>query len=167
MPFDYDPDAPDPERWLGFLDDLWRDDEDSQRRAGEWFGYVLCGPHGPAEDPAARRPDARRQGRDRARARRHDRPRERRRPDAVEPAGDFGLAPLIGKPLAVVSDARLNGRDSSAVVERLLSISGEDRLTVNIKYREQWTGTLPRRLCCSPTSCRTSATPPPRSPAGS
>ena len=26
--------------------------------------------------------------------------------------GDFGLAPLIGKPLAVISDARLNGRNS-------------------------------------------------------
>ena len=53
---------------------------------------------------------------------------------------------MIGKPLAVVSDARLNGRDSSVVVERLLSVSGEDRLTVNRKYREQWTGTLPSRF---------------------
>jgi putative DNA primase/helicase len=60
--------------------------------------------------------------------------------------GDFGLAPLIGKPLAVVADARLSGRDSGIVVERLLSISGEDTLTVNIKHREQWTGKLPSRF---------------------
>jgi putative DNA primase/helicase len=60
--------------------------------------------------------------------------------------GDFGLAPLIGKSLAVVSDARLSGRGAHVVVERLLSISGEDTLTVNIKYREQWTGKLPARL---------------------
>ena len=60
--------------------------------------------------------------------------------------GDFGLAPLIGKPLAVVADARLGGRDSGTVVERLLSVSGEDTLTVNIKYREQWTGKLPTRF---------------------
>jgi putative DNA primase/helicase len=59
---------------------------------------------------------------------------------------DFGLAPLLGKPLAVISDARLNGRDSHVVVERLLSVSGEDTLTVNRKYREQWTGKLPTRL---------------------
>jgi putative DNA primase/helicase len=32
------------------------------------------------------------------------------------------------------------------VVERLLSISGEDTLTVNRKYREQWTEKLPVRL---------------------
>jgi putative DNA primase/helicase len=59
---------------------------------------------------------------------------------------EFGLAPLIGKTLAVISDARFAGRDASVVVERLLSISGEDLLTVNRKYREQWTGKLPSRL---------------------
>ena len=32
------------------------------------------------------------------------------------------------------------------MVERLLSISGEDTLTVNRKYRDQWTGKLPARL---------------------
>ena len=61
-------------------------------------------------------------------------------------AGDFGLAPLLGKPLAVISDARLSGRGNHVVVERLLSISGEDFLTVNRKYREQWTGQLPTRF---------------------
>ena len=60
--------------------------------------------------------------------------------------GDFGLAPLLGKSLAVISDARFVGKNSNVVVERLLSISGEDTLTVNIKYREQWNGKLPCRL---------------------
>jgi len=32
------------------------------------------------------------------------------------------------------------------VVERLLSISGEDTLMVNRKYKQQWTGKLPTRL---------------------
>jgi len=49
--------------------------------------------------------------------------------------------------LAVISDARFEGKkDASVVVERLLSISGEDTLTVNRKYRDQWTGKLPSRL---------------------
>jgi putative DNA primase/helicase len=61
-------------------------------------------------------------------------------------AGEFGLAPLIGKSLAVISDARFAGKDSSIVVERLLSISGEDSLTINRKHRDQWTGKLPTRL---------------------
>lgn len=57
------------------------------------------------------------------------------------------LAPLLGKSLAVISDARSGGgKNSSVVVERLLSISGEDTLTVNRKYRDQWTGKLPVRL---------------------
>ena len=62
-------------------------------------------------------------------------------------ATNFGLSPLIDKPLALISDARLSGRtDSSVVVERLLSISGEDAITVDRKYREPWTGRLPARF---------------------
>lgn len=60
--------------------------------------------------------------------------------------GEFGLAPLLGRPLAIVSDARLSGRGSQAVVERLLAISGEDTITVSRKYKEQWTGKLPARF---------------------
>ena len=60
--------------------------------------------------------------------------------------GDFGLAPLIGKSLAIISDARFIGKNGNVVVERLLSISGEDTLTVNVKYKEQWNGKLPCRL---------------------
>ena len=60
--------------------------------------------------------------------------------------GNFGLAPLLGKPLAIVSDARLSGRNSQVVVERLLAISGEDAITVDRKYRDQWTGKLPCRF---------------------
>ena len=53
---------------------------------------------------------------------------------------------MIGKSLAIISDARFIGRDSSIVVERLLSVSGEDTLTVNRKHRDQWIGKLPTRL---------------------
>ena len=60
---------------------------------------------------------------------------------------NFGLAPLIDKPLAIISDARLSGRsDQAVIVERLLSISGEDILTVDRKHQATWTGTLPTRF---------------------
>ena len=60
---------------------------------------------------------------------------------------NFGLQPLIGKPLALISDARLSTKaDSKIVVERLLSISGEDSLTIDRKYKEPWTGRLPTRF---------------------
>ena len=56
------------------------------------------------------------------------------------------MSPLLGKPLAVVSDARLAGGNVHQVVERLLSISGEDLLTVDRKYREPWSGKLLSRF---------------------
>jgi putative DNA primase/helicase len=60
---------------------------------------------------------------------------------------NFGLSPLIGKPLAVISDARLGSRaDGSIAVERLLSISGEDSIGIDRKFREPWTGRLPTRF---------------------
>ena len=56
---------------------------------------------------------------------------------------NFGLQDLIGKTLAVVSDARLGAKSNvAALAERLLSISGEDALTVDRKYRPPWTGPL-------------------------
>ena len=62
-------------------------------------------------------------------------------------ATNFGLEPLIGKPLAIVGDARISGRsDTAAIVESLLSISGEDTLTIDRKHKSPWTGKLPTRL---------------------
>jgi putative DNA primase/helicase len=59
----------------------------------------------------------------------------------------FGMEPLIAKPLAIISDARLGARtNKSAIVERLLSISGEDGLTVARKFKLAWTGRLPTRF---------------------
>src|SRR5262249_20330824 len=46
--------------------------------------------------------------------------------------GTFGLQPLLGKSLSIISDARLSGRsDTAQVVERLLSLTGEDALTID------------------------------------
>jgi putative DNA primase/helicase len=60
---------------------------------------------------------------------------------------NFGLWPLIGKRLAVIGDARLSGRTDQAVVtERLLSISGEDALTIDRKNLPPVTVKLPTRI---------------------
>ena len=48
---------------------------------------------------------------------------------------NFGLQDIIGKPVALVSDARIGGKsDASLIAERLLSISGEDLQNVDRKY---------------------------------
>jgi putative DNA primase/helicase len=146
VPFDYEPQATPPRRWLIFLGELWPDDDASIAALQEWFGYVISGRldlHkillliGPtrAGKGVTARIMGELVGRENVAG-----------PTLSSLNGDFGLAPLLGKTLAVVSDARLSGRGTHVVVERLLSISGEDTLTVNRKYREQWTGKLPTRL---------------------
>jgi putative DNA primase/helicase len=56
-------------------------------------------------------------------------------------AQHFGLACLIDKRLAIIGDARLKG-DTSDLVSRLLTLSGEDDITIPRKNKEDWTGTL-------------------------
>lgn len=60
---------------------------------------------------------------------------------------NFGIAPLIGKRLAVIADARLSGRaDQQVIVERLLAITGEDSLSIDRKFRTAWDGRLETRF---------------------
>jgi putative DNA primase/helicase len=146
VPFDYNPNTHQPDRWLKFLDQLWPNEPDAIAVLSEWFGYVvsgrtdlhkillMVGPTRGGKGAIARVLSAL-VGRKNVAG-----------PTLNSLSGEFGLAPLIGKPLAIISDARFAGKDASVVVERLLSISGEDTLTVNRKYRDQWTGKLPSRL---------------------
>ena len=147
LPFPFLAECAPPARWLAFLRELWDNDESSIMALQEMMGYILGGDTsqqkiflivGPkrggkgtigrvltgllgAHNVAA--------------------------PTLAGLCTNFGLWPLIGKPLGLISDARLSGKaDSKVVVERLLSISGEDSLTIDRKYRELWTGRLPTRF---------------------
>jgi putative DNA primase/helicase len=148
VPFDYDSQAPTPRRWLQFLGEIFENDAASIAALQEWFGYVIAGRldlqkillwigRTRSGKGASARVLSKLIGRENVAG-----------PTLSSLGSNFGLAPLIGKPLAVVADARLDVRSvaSNAIVERLLSISGEDSLTVDIKYREQWTGKLPTRF---------------------
>jgi putative DNA primase/helicase len=146
VPFAFDPDAPPPDRWLGFLRSLWEDDE-QPALLQEWFGYIISGRTDLHKIASLIGPTRAGKGVI-ARILGHMIGTENvAGPTLSSFASDFGLAPLLGKPLAVIGDARLNGKgDHSHVVEVLLSISGEDVRTVNIKYKEQWTGRMPPRF---------------------
>jgi putative DNA primase/helicase len=146
VPFDYDPAAPEPENWLNFLEEILPGDRASQNVIGEWFGYVisgrtdlhkifmLIGPTRGGKGVIARTLSGLIGERNIA------------GPSLHSLATDFGLQPLIGKPLAIIADARFSSHGAGVVVERLLSISGEDQLTINRKFRLQWTGRLSTRL---------------------
>jgi putative DNA primase/helicase len=140
-------DAPQPAGWLSFLDEIWPNDSDCIGTLQEWFGYCLTadtrqqkilfgvGPKRSGKGTIARVlrgtiGEANVAG-----------------PTLASLATNFGLWPLLGKSVAIVSDARLSGRaDQAVVVERLLSISGEDAQTVDRKYAEPVTCKLPCRL---------------------
>jgi putative DNA primase/helicase len=147
VPFPYDPDAPEPTKWLDFLGELWPDEPDAIDVLGEWFGYIvsgrldlhkmflMVGPTRGGRGVIARIETALIGKRNVC------------GPTLNSLGAEFGLQPLLGKSLAVISDARSGGgKNSNVVVERLLSISGEDTLTVNRKYKDQFTGKLPVRL---------------------
>ncbi len=147
LDYDFDPAAPLPQQWLAFLDQVWGCDAESISCLQEWFGYLLT-------------PDTRQQkilmmvG-----PKRSGRGTIARvlkalagastvvNPTLGTLARPFGLAALIGKPIAVFPDARLSNRpDNAAIVECLLSISGEDDQTIDRKHLPAWTGKLPTRF---------------------
>jgi putative DNA primase/helicase len=68
-------------------------------------------------------------------------------PTLTDLGTSFGAAPLVGKRVAIVSDARLGRRaDQHAIAERLLSITGEDAVTIDRKFLPAWTGQLQTRF---------------------
>lgn len=147
LPVAYEPDASEPFAWLDFLASLWPDDGEAIDALQELFGYLLTadtrqqkaflivGPKRSGKGTLARVLTAM-LGPDNVTA-----------PTLAGLASNFGLAPLIGKQLAIIADARLGGRaDQQAIAERLLSISGEDAVTIDRKYLPAWTGRLPTRF---------------------
>jgi putative DNA primase/helicase len=62
--------------------------------------------------------------------------------------GRFGLAAAYrtGATLAVLGDIRFSARDSTTAVETLLTVIGEDAVTVEAKYKDEVTARLPVRF---------------------
>jgi putative DNA primase/helicase len=147
LPYGFDPTATCP-KWLAFLGELWPDDPESIEALRQWFGYLLT-------------PDTRRHkmamlvgptrcgkgtigrvllamlGEENCAA-----------PKLSSLATSFGLWPLVGKPAALIADARLSGRmDGVAILETLLSITGEDAQDIHRKNLPAVTGIkLPTRF---------------------
>ncbi len=147
LPFDFCHDAPAPDQWLAFLAQLWPNDSIAimalQEVIGDVLGgdtrqqkiFLLVGPRRGGKGTIGRVVTGLLGAHNVA------------APTLASLATNFGLQPLIGRPLALISDARLSGwADTKVVVERLLSISGQDSLTIDRKYKEPWTGRLSSRF---------------------
>lgn len=146
LDFDYDAHAAVPVRWMQFLDELFGSDIESIALLQEWFGYALIadtsqqkmliviGPRRSGKGTVAR-VLTRLVGSANVVA-----------PTVAGLGGPFGLQSLLGKTLAIVSDARFTGEHIGVVVERLLCISGEDLITVDRKFKESISLKLPTRF---------------------
>lgn len=148
VPFAYDPAAGEPTRWLRFLHQLWPNaaDVDSIAALQEFFGYVISGRVDLHKILLVVGPTRAGKGVIARVLKELVGVGNYAGPTLASLGSNFGLSPLIGKALAIIADARLGGANAHQVVERLLSISGEDPLTIDRKFKEPWTGTLSSRV---------------------
>jgi len=134
--FDFDPNAPRPVRWLKFLNEVWVSDKQSIDCLQEWFGYLLTPDTGMQKmllllgEPNSGKSTIL------GALRKIVGEATTTKPEVQQLTSNFGLAPLLGKTLAVVDDARFTGQDAQIVLERLLSIIGQGRITVDRKNKE-------------------------------
>lgn len=147
LPFNYDADASQPGEWLDFLATIWPNDPESIGLLQRWFGYMLSadtghqklllliGPKRSGKGTIARIMTSL-LGKANVAG-----------PSLSDFSHQFGLAQLIGRRAAIIGDARMSARsDQGEIAGRLLSITGEDVLTIDRKHREPWIGTLPTRI---------------------
>ena len=147
LPFDFAPNAPEPKEWERFLESVWPDDPDSITALQEMFGYMVTGDTSQQKVFSITGPKRSGKGTI-ARVLQGVVGKENcAAPTLNSLSQNFGLQPLIGTNIASISDARLSGRtDKATVTERLLSISGEDSITIDRKYLTPWTGKLGARF---------------------
>jgi putative DNA primase/helicase len=142
----FDPAAPEPTLWISFLNETIGD-EAAITAQQDWFGYTLSSDT--TQQKIVLKIGDKRSGKGTTgRIHRalvgHD---SVAGPTMSSLGETFGLEPLINKKLAIISDARIGKRtDTSTIVERLLSISGEDGITVARKFKPAWNGTLEIRI---------------------
>lgn len=147
LDYPYDPSAA-CHPWLQFLDSIWSADQESIQTLQEVIGYLLStdislhklfmliGPPRSGKGTIGRVLKGLIGANNLA------------APTLGSLGEQFGLSSLVGKSLAMFADARLTGRaDSVAVVERLLSITGEDPQDIQRKHMATLTGVrLPVRF---------------------
>ena len=142
LPCDFDPNAKAP-RWEQFLSEVWPDDAASIEALQEWFGYFISrdlsqqklfmtvGPRRSGKGTIARVLKELLGGEQNVAA-----------PTLASLKDSFGMEGLINKTAAIIGDVRLEGYGNHELVERLLSVSGQDAINVPGKNRTDWPGTL-------------------------
>lgn len=143
--YEFDPTADCPQ-WRAFLDQIWPEDEECIQTLQEFMGHclipltrfqkILCmiGPPRSGKGTITRVLTAL-VGKGNVCS-----------PMIRSLSNDFGLQPLLGKLVAIINDARIPRRGTHGLVETLLTLSGEDSVTVNRKGVAQIDVRLSTRL---------------------
>lgn len=147
LDYDYVEDAEPPKTWIDLLREYWPRDRQSIDTLQEWFGYSLSGNTSLQKILFLLGPPRSGKGTIGRTLTRVIGANNVTAPSINSLGSTFGLEPLISKRLAIIPDARV-GRmsDSAAIAEKLLSISGEDQLSIPRKYKSAWEGRLDTRL---------------------
>ncbi|WP_051645642.1 phage/plasmid primase, P4 family [Corynebacterium vitaeruminis] len=146
LPFRYQPKATCP-TWEWFLGDIFAHDPSGRRALQEWFGYVLSGRTDLQKGFGIIGPSRGGKGVISRTLKQIIGAGNHVSPSLATLGGEFGMQSLVGKPLAILEDARSDRANrTNIVVERLLSIIGEDQVSINRKNTTFWDGTLPTRV---------------------
>jgi putative DNA primase/helicase len=162
LPIAYDKDAPEPKRFLGFLDEVTAGKDDDGAIVArpqmvmlirEMMGYLI------SSDTSMQRVFFL-----------WGQPRSGKgtimrvttalvgklntsSPNIQSLAGDFGLQNLIGKSLATITDMNCDNKGQlSAAASVINGVSGEDFQSINRKNRDFWNGFLPSRFVLAANS---------------
>jgi P4 family phage/plasmid primase-like protien len=147
LEFPFDGEATEPVEWLKFLGSVWGDDKESIDTLQDWFGYVISADTSLQKLLFLQGPPRSGKGTILTVMERIVGCVNTVGMSLGELIAPFGLADMVGKSLAVFSDARLSGsQDRGLIIERLLSITGEDKVPVNRKFKKTESMRLPVRL---------------------
>jgi putative DNA primase/helicase len=143
--FDYDPTA-ECLRWVKFLEEILPGDIEAQETLEEMMAYSLSADT--TQQKGFLLIGRKRAGKGTvARVLRALIGPENYTGPTLESIGErFGLQPFIGKRVAIVGDARLEGKGTHRLVSRVLSVTGEDAISIDRKNVEPWEGVLGSRV---------------------
>lgn len=139
---DFDQHAGEPVEWLKFLNSVWPDDPESINTLAEVFGYLISGRTNLQKIVLLLGPPRSGKGTIARILTELVGMRNIASPTLMSLGSHFGLQSLIGKSLAIIGDARVDGRGSKEIVAKLLGISGEDSISIDRKNRSYWNGRL-------------------------
>jgi len=145
--YGFDPNAPEPREWLKFLDSIWPKADGSELALQQWMGYLLTLDKRQHKMALLIGPPRSGRGTICRIIEKMIGPANVAHPKLSGLATLFGAECLIGKPVAIIGDARQSNRgDWALALENILGITGDDGATIARKNKTDWTGDLTTRL---------------------